>query len=117
MSNKEIGIFGENMAISHLSELGYEIMHRNWRYKHLEIDIIASKDKLLHIIEVKTRTSIEFGYPEQFIKAQKMQFLKNAAAHFQYQNPGWKYLQFDVVSIFLNEKQIWELAFFEDVYF
>jgi Holliday junction resolvase-like predicted endonuclease len=46
-----------------------------------------------------------------------MQFLKNAAAHFQYQNPGWKYLQFDVVSIFLNEKQIWELAFFEDVYF
>ena len=117
MSNKEIGNFGENRAISHLSELGYEIMHRNWRYKHLEIDIIASKDKLLHIIEVKTRSSIEFGYPEQFIKPQKMQFLKNAAAHFQYQNPGWKYLQFDVVSIFLNEKQIWELAFFEDVYF
>jgi putative endonuclease len=117
MSNKEIGNFGENRAISHLSELGYEIMHRNWRYKHLEIDIIASKDKLLHIIEVKTRSSIEFGYPEQFIKPQKMQFLKNAAAHFQYQNPEWKYLQFDVVSIFLNEKQIWELAFFEDVYF
>ena len=117
MSNKEIGIFGENRAISHLSELGFEIMHRNWRYKHLEIDIIASKDKLLHIIEVKTRSSIEFGYPEQFIKPQKMQFLKNAAAHFQYQNPEWKYLQFDVVSIFLNEKQIWELAFFEDVYF
>jgi len=67
MSNKEIGIFGENMAISHLSKLGFEIMHRNWRYKHLEIDIIASKDNLLHIIEVKTRSSIEFGYPEQFI--------------------------------------------------
>ena len=117
MSNKEIGNFGENRAISHLSELGFEIMHRNWRYKHLEIDNIASKDKLLHIIEVKTRSSIEFGYPEQFIKPQKMQFLKNAAAHFQYQNPEWKYLQFDVVSIFLNEKQIWELAFFEDVYF
>ena len=117
MSNKEIGNFGENRAISHLSEIGFEIMHRNWRYKHLEIDIIASKDKLLHIIEVKTRSSIEFGYPEQFIKPQKMQFLKNAAAHFQYQNPEWKYLQFDVVSIFLNDQQIWELAFFEDVYF
>ena len=117
MSNKEIGNFGENMATSHLSQLGFEIMHRNWRYKHLEIDISASKDNLLHIIEVKTRSSIEFGYPEQFINKQKMQFLKNAAAHFQYQNPGWKYLQFDVISIFLNEKQIWELAFFEDVYF
>jgi putative endonuclease len=117
MSNKEIGIFGENRAISHLIELGFEIMHRNWRYKHLEIDIIASKDNLLHIIEVKTRTSIEFGYPEQFINRQKMQFLKNAAAFFQYENPRWKYLQFDVISIFLNDQQIWELAFFEDVYF
>ena len=117
MSNKEIGNFGENMATSHLSQIGFEIMHRSWRYKHLEIDIIASKDNLLHIIEVKTRSSIEFGYPEQFINKQKMQFLKNAAAHFQYQNPGWKYLQFDVISIFLNDQQIWELAFFEDVYF
>jgi len=117
MSNKEIGLFGENMAISHLSELGFEIMHRNWRYKHLEIDIIANKDNLLHIIEVKTRTSIKFGYPEQFIHRKKMQFLKNAAAFFQYENPRWKYLQFDVISIFLNDKQIWELAFFEDVYF
>jgi len=117
MSNKEIGNFGENTAAQHLSELGYEILFRNWRYKHLEIDIIASKENLLHIIEVKTRSSIEFGYPEQFINPQKMQFLKNAAAHFQYQNPSWKYLQFDVISLFLNEKQIWELAFFEDVYF
>jgi len=117
MSNKEIGIFGENTAVQHLIELGYEILHRNWRYSHLEIDIIASKDNLLHIIEVKTRTSIEFGYPEQFINNQKMQFLKNAAAHYQYQNPQWKYLQFDIISIFLSEKQIWELAFFEDVYF
>ncbi len=117
MSNKEIGNFGENTAAQHLSELGYEILYRNWRYKHLEIDIIASKDNLLHIIEVKTRSSIEFGYPEQFINKQKMQFLKNAAAHFQYQNPVWKYLQFDVISIFLNDQQIWELAFFEDVYF
>jgi putative endonuclease len=117
MSNKEIGIFGENKAISHLTELGFEILHRNWRYKHLEIDIIASKNNLLHIIEVKTRTSIEFGYPEQFIHQQKMQFLKNAAAFFQYENPKWKYLQFDVVSIFLNDQQNWELAFFEDVYF
>jgi len=117
MSNKEIGLFGENTAAQHLSQLGFEILHRNWRYKHLEIDIIARKEHLLHIIEVKTRTSIEFGYPEQFISRQKMQFLKNAAAHFQYQNPGWKYLQFDVISIFLNNQQIWELVFFEDVYF
>jgi len=117
MSNKEIGIFGENTATEYLITLGFEILHRNWRCKHLEIDIIASKNNLLQIIEVKTRSSIEFGYPEQFIHRQKMQFLKNGAALFQFQHPQWKYLQFDVISIFLNQHSNWELQFFEDVYF
>ena len=117
MSNKEIGIFGENTAVQHLLVLGYEILQRNWRYSHLEIDIIASKDKRLHIIEVKTRTSIEFGYPEQFINKQKMQFLKNAAAHFQYEYPQWKYLQFDVAALLLMPSKEWDLLFITDVYF
>lgn len=117
MNNKDTGIFGENRAANYLIEQGFEILYRNWRYKHLEIDIITSKNGLLHIIEVKTRSSIKFGYPEQFINIQKMQFLKNAAAHFQYENPQWKYLQFDVVSIFLNDTNQWELLLIEDVYF
>jgi len=116
MSNKDTGFFGENMAANYLSNQGFEILYRNWRYKHLEIDIIASKNGLLRIIEVKTRSSIQFGYPEQFINTQKMQFLKNAAAHFQYENSQWKYLQFDIISIFLNDSKQWELLFIEDVY-
>ena len=74
--NKDTGFLGENKAEAYLISMGFSILFRNWRYKHLEIDIIASKDNLLHIIEVKTRSSIEFGYPEQFINPQKMQFLK-----------------------------------------
>lgn len=116
-TNKDTGFFGENKAANFLTDNGYEIIFRNWRYKHLEIDIIASKNGLLHIVEVKTRTTILFGYPEKSIDHQKMQFLKNAAAMFQYQHPKWKYLQFDVISIFLNNKQEWELLFIEDVYF
>ena len=65
MENKDTGFLGENIASAHLLELGFEILERNWRYKHLEIDIIASKENLLHIVEVKTRTSLLFGYPEQ----------------------------------------------------
>ncbi len=117
MNNKDTGIFGENMAASYLTEQGFEILFRNWRYKHLEIDLIASKNGLLHIVEVKTRSAIDFGYPEQHIHKTKMQFLKNAAAFFQYEHPEWKYLQFDVVSIFLNDKKQWELFYIEDVYF
>jgi putative endonuclease len=117
MKNKDTGFLGENMATNHLLSIGFEILGRNWRYKHLEIDIVASKQGLLHIVEVKTRSSIDFGYPEQMINPQKMQFLKNAAAHYQFQNPQWKWLQFDVIAIFKSPGNAWTLDFFEDVYF
>ncbi len=116
MSNKDTGFLGENMAANHLINLGYEIIERNWRYKHLELDIIASKDGVLNIIEVKTRTNIQFGFPEQSIGRQKMQYLKNAAAVFQYKNPKWKRIQFGVIAIHLNEKSEWEILFLEDFF-
>ena len=84
MNNKDTGFLGENITAQYLTQNGFEILHRNWRYKHLEIDIIAFKDGILHIVEVKTRTDNQFGFPEQAITAKKMQFLKNAAAHYQY---------------------------------
>jgi putative endonuclease len=117
MDNKDTGDFGENIAAMYLLEKGFEILVRNWRYKHLEIDIIASKNSMLHIVEVKTRSSIQFGFPEQMISGMKMQFLKNAAAHYQYENPQWKWLQFDVIAILKKPTNEWALEFFEDVYF
>jgi putative endonuclease len=115
MKNKDTGNFGENLACNFLIEKGFMILAQNWRYKHLEIDIIASKDQQLHIVEVKTRSNIEFGYPEQFIGKQKFQFLKNAAAIYQYQNPHWRNIQFDVIAITLIEPM--EILFLEDVFF
>lgn len=117
MNNKDTGFLGENITAQFLTENGFEILHRNWRYKHLEIDIIASKLGILHIVEVKTRSDIQFGYPEQAIHAKKMQYLKNAAAHFQYENPHWKYLQFDVAALYLTPLHHWNFLLIEDVYF
>ncbi|MFZ9473357.1 MAG: YraN family protein [Sediminibacterium sp.] len=115
MKNKDTGNFGENLAAEYLIKNGFDILTKNWRYKHLEIDIIASKDQKLHIVEVKTRSTITYGHPEQFIGKQKFQFLKNAAAIYQYQNPQWKNIQFDVIAITL--KQPIEILFLEDVFF
>ena len=117
MHNKDTGFLGENIAANHLVGLGFEILERNWRYKHLEIDIIACKQNLLHIVEVKTRSNIQFGYPEQMINKHKMQFLKNAAAHYQYAHPQWKWIQFDFIAIFKKPTDEWALDYFEDVYF
>ncbi|MEI8142072.1 MAG: YraN family protein [Chitinophagia bacterium] len=115
--NKYTGFLGENKAADYLISLGYTILFRNWRYKHLEIDLIASKGKCLHIIEVKTRRTSTYGFPEQHIDAQKMQHLKNGAALFQYQYPSWKMIQFDVIAIQLYAEDKWDLFFIEDVYF
>ena len=117
MNNKDTGFLGENITAQYLTQNGFEILHRNWRYKHLEIDIIAFKDGILHIVEVKTRTDNQFGFPEQAITAKKMQFLKNAAAHYQYEDPQWKYLQFDIAALLLTSSKEWDLLFITDVYF
>jgi putative endonuclease len=115
--NKDTGFLGENKAAEYLINRGYTILYRNWRYKHLEIDIIAYKGNCLHIIEVKTRRSSAYGFPEQHIDAKKMQYLKNGAALFQYQHPIWQLLQFDVIAIQLYAENKWDLFMIEDVYF
>ena len=117
MQNKDTGFLGENIAAVHLVGLGFCILERNWRYKHWEIDLIVSKDRLLHIVEVKTRTNIDFGFPEQTINVQKMKFLKNAAAHYQYCHPQWQWIQFDVIAIYKKPTDEWALDYFEDVYY
>ena len=114
--NKDTGFLGENKAVEYLISIGYTILHQNWRYKHLEIDIIAAKGNYLHIVEVKTRRTRTYGFPEQHIDAKKMQHLKNGAALFQYQHPKWKLLQFDVIAIQLHATGQWELFLIEDVY-
>ncbi|MEY3620015.1 MAG: hypothetical protein RLZZ391_381 [Bacteroidota bacterium] len=115
--NKDTGFLGENKAAEYLIDNDYFILERNWRHKHLEIDIIAYKGDSLHIIEVKTRTTTQFGYPEQHIDAKKMQHLKNGAAIFQYQHPQWQRLQFDVIAIQIYSEEKWDLLLIEDVYF
>ncbi|OYU54583.1 MAG: hypothetical protein CFE25_14880 [Chitinophagaceae bacterium BSSC1] len=115
--NHETGKAGETAAVMFLEERGYRILERNWRHHHLELDIIAFKGMILHIFEVKTRHSIQFGWPEESIGKNKMRFLKNAAEAYQFQNKQWKYLQFNVVSITMESDSIKEIFLLEDVYF
>ena len=117
MSNKEIGIFGENMAISHLSELGYEIMHRNWRYKHLEIDIIAKNNKILVFVEVKTRNNNHYGEPEIAVNQKKENLIANAGAAYMRQiGHNWE-VRFDIISIIYKNEKSFTIKHFEDAFF
>ena len=116
-SNKTKGEKGEQIATDYLMNNGFQILERNWRHHHLEVDIIAAKEEMLHIVEVKTRHTLRYGKPEESITKDKMTFLKNAAEAYQYQHPYWKYLQFDVIAITIVGNTAKEIFMIEDVYF
>jgi putative endonuclease len=116
-NNRATGNKGEEMAAQYLVQQGYTIVERNWRYKYWEVDIIANKDKRLHFIEIKTRTSDKFGNPEESISKKKMINLRNAAEEYQYMHPEWNYVQFDVLAITMYYNKPVEYFFIEDVYF
>ena len=109
------GALGEKMAIGWLVNKGFEILHQNWRHGHWEVDIIASKDNVLHFIEIKTRRSRKFGFPEEDVTKKKVINLMNASEEFVLQNPGWKQIQFDILSITLLKNEAAEYFFIEDV--
>ena len=66
------GNLGEDMAEKYLQDRGYTILYRNWRHKNWETDIIATKNSKLHFIEVKTRRTTTFGYPEDDVIKKKI---------------------------------------------
>ena len=107
---------GEALAVKYLSEKGYNILHQNWRHSHWEVDIIAGKDGILHFIEVKTRRTKKYGHPEEAVSNKKIQNLINAAEEYLFQQPQWKRVQFNILSITILKDEPVAYFFIEDVY-
>ncbi|MEO6490704.1 MAG: YraN family protein [Ferruginibacter sp.] len=110
------GSIGENLAITYFINKGHEILHTNWRHKNWEVDIISSQNGILHFIEVKTRTSLKFGYPEENVDTKKIKYLINAAEEFLIIYPHWQRIQFDVLSINMKEDNSVDYFLIDDVY-
>lgn len=115
-SHNKIGADGENLADEWLKQRGYEILHRNWRHSHYEIDIIATKGKWLHIVEVKCRNATIFGHPEDSVTKKKFKNLQRAADQFLFLNPGHKWIQYNILSITLHKDREAEFFLLEDVF-
>lgn len=116
MSNKITGERAEDAAALWLRLRGYTILERNWRSKHWEIDIIASKGEKLHIIEVKSRSTVVFGYPEAAINSKKLLSLKNGVEEYLNLFPKWKEMQIDVLTVVWQNGVAEDFLMIEDVY-
>lgn len=115
-AHNDTGKFGENLAAIYFTQKGYEILHSNWRHGHWEVDIIATKNNMLHFIEVKTLSSDKYGYPEEKIDRKKIRYLINASEQFLFLYPQWQRIQFDVLAITILKNKAPEYFFIEDVY-
>jgi putative endonuclease len=81
LKNSELGKIGEDIATVYLQDLGYEILERNWRFKRVELDIVAQSGSTLVFCEVKTRRSVSHGIPSDAITPLKLQHIRTAALH------------------------------------
>ena len=98
-NNKQLGDEGEKLAQEFLIKQGYKILQKNWRFKHLEIDIIASINELLVVVEVKLREDDYFGKPEEFVTKSKQKNLIKAADIYIKENNIFYETRFDIISI------------------
>ena len=100
--HNQTGKTGEELAAIYLEEKGFEILEKNWRNRFKEIDIIAKKDDLLVIVEVKTRSTMAFGTPADFVGLKKQRNLINAAEAYIFAKNSDLETRFDIVSILLQ---------------
>lgn len=104
MNKRRVGIIGEKIAQGFLVNKGYEIIETNFYTKKGEIDIIAQKDGCIIFVEVKTRTSLNFGTPAMAVNATKKKHIKLVAKIFLYLNKLENFnVRFDVIEIFIND--------------
>ena len=97
--HNDLGKAGEALAQQHLIQEGYAILATNWRVGKLEADIIAYKEGLLVFVEVKTRSSVDHGAPEEFVDQAKCRAYVKLANRYVIQNHREEEVRFDIIAI------------------
>ncbi|NAS10682.1 YraN family protein [Poritiphilus flavus] len=94
-----IGKMGEDLAVKHLKDRGYRIICRNYRYRKAETDIIARKNDILSIVEVKSRSADFLEDISGAVNAKKIKLLVMAADHFVNSEALNVEVRFDIITI------------------
>ena len=102
--HNQLGKKGEQMAVDFLTKRGYDIIERNYRFDKAEVDIIAKKENILAIIEVKTRSTSDFGDPQDFVKPKQIQRLVKAVDEYVIENKLDVEVRFDIIAIVKENK-------------
>lgn len=114
--HNELGKEGEDVAVTYLVNNGYEILQRNFVSNKAEIDIIAKKNDWLIVVEVKTRTSTDFGNPEDFVNKKKIKLLVKAIDEYVLQTDLDLEIRFDIISV-VKQANVFTIEHLEDAFY
>jgi len=114
--HNEIGKQGEAKAVEYLQKNGYTILEQNFVFQKAEIDIIAQKGDWLIVVEVKTRTSTDYGNPEDFVNKKKIKLLVKAIDEYVQQTDLDLEIRFDIISIVKTDNKF-NIEHLEDAFY
>ena len=114
--HNELGKEGELRAQSFLRTNGYAIRDCNWRFGKIELDIVAMKDQLLVVVEVKSRSTEYFEHPKDTITNAKIRRTVEAAHEYVLSHHLDVDVRFDVISV-VPSKEGYEIEHIEDAFF
>lgn len=98
-----LGRLGESYAVSYLSRKHFIILERNFRAGYGEIDIVAMDHGSLVFVEVKTRSTLNFGSPQSAVTPMKLREIIKTAQYYMLTHPGKpKQIRIDVVAILMD---------------
>lgn len=104
---KNLGSFGEEVVSKYLEQNNYQILERNYYCRQGEIDIIAKDKKEIVFIEVKTRTSNNFGSPSEAVNYIKLKHMYNSARYYLYKFDLLNmFVRFDVIEVFVKNEKV-----------
>ena len=101
--HNKLGKKGEKIAMEYLMLKEFEILERNYRFQKAEVDIIALRGKVLIAAEVKTRSTPDFGNPQDFVKPKQIKRLVKAVNHYVEENDLDVDVRFDIIAIIKNK--------------
>lgn len=114
--HNELGKLGEDLAVDYLIKHNFEILETNWEYQKAEIDIIAKKDSTLAIVEVKTRSNIDFGLPQDAVNSKKIKQLVKAVNEYVVLNDLEVEVRFDIIAIYKKDT-VFNIEHIEDAFY
>ena len=112
MTRVQLGAMGEALAVDHLTRLGLRILHRNWRCRYGELDVIACDDatRAVVFVEVKTRTGDGYGGLEHAVTPRKVRRLRRLAGLWLAgQDERWSAIRIDVIGVRVGRRRTPEI--------